>query len=133
MMRALMLATVGACLMTSARVAVAQEGVTTPVSPKIDPRLAAATRITLDSARMIALHAVRRGAVASEELEREHGLLIYSFDIKVPGRQGIEEVNVNAITGAVVGVHHESPASEQREKHSEAKSKAADSARSGTP
>jgi hypothetical protein len=31
-------------------------------------------------------------------LEREHGKLIYSFDIRVPGKPGIEEVQVSAIS-----------------------------------
>lgn len=128
-----MLALAGAFLVTAARSGVAQQASANPGSPKMDPKLAVAAKISLDSARAIALQAVPRGTVASEELEREHGRLIYSFDIKVPGRQGIEEVNVNAITGAIVGVHHESPASEQREKRAEAKSIGADSVKSGTP
>lgn len=92
----------------------AQQAVAT--SPQnVDPVLAAEAKISLDSARTIALHRVRHGQVAAEELEREHGRLIYSFDVKVPGKSGIQEVNVNAITGAVVGVHHESAATEARE------------------
>jgi hypothetical protein len=133
MLRTFMLTLAGAFLVAAVCPAVAQQAASNPGSPKIDPKLAAAAKISLDSARLIALHAVPRGTVASEELEREHGRLIYSFDMKVPGRQGIEEVNVNAITGAIVGVHHESPASEQREKRAEAESKGADSAKSRTP
>ena len=38
----------------------------------------------------------------SHELERENGNLIWSFDIKVAGKSGTEEVTVNAVTGAVV-------------------------------
>jgi hypothetical protein len=82
---------------------------------KIDPALAAEAKISLDSARAIALGKVPTGSVASEELEREHGHLIYSFDVKVPGKTGIQEVNVNAITGKVLGVHHEDTAAEQKE------------------
>ena len=84
-------------------------------SPKLDPVLAAEAKISLDSARAIALHRVKNGSIASEELEREHGRLIYSFNVKVPGKSGIQEVNVNALTGAVIGVHHESAATEKRE------------------
>lgn len=82
---------------------------------KLDPVLAAEAKITLDSARAIALHRVKNGSVASEELEREHGHLIYSFDVRVPGKSGIQEVNVNALNGAVIGVHHENAATEKRE------------------
>ena len=49
------------------------------------------------------------------ELEDENGKLIYSYELKVPGRSGIEEVNVDAKTGAVVNTEHETPASERGE------------------
>ncbi|HEY2897018.1 MAG TPA: PepSY domain-containing protein [Gemmatimonadaceae bacterium] len=93
----------------------AQQSSTTPKQSTIDPALAAQAKITLDSARMIALKRVPHGSVASEELERENGHLIYSFDVKVPGKSGIQEVNVNALTGKVLGVHHEGPATERKE------------------
>lgn len=62
---------------------------------------------SLDSARALALRTVPGGAIRSSELERERGKLIYSFDVKVPGKRGIEEVNVDAKTGALVGREHE--------------------------
>lgn len=64
---------------------------------------------------------VPKGTVLSEELEREHGKLIYSFDIAVPGKPGIQEVNVSAITGKVIGVHHESAKDEKKEEAKEHK------------
>lgn len=97
----------------------AQQSSTTPNQSTIDPALAAQARITLDSARTIALRKVPHGSVASEELERENGHLIYSFDVKVPSRSGIQEVNVNALTGKVLGVHHEGPATERKEARSD--------------
>jgi Peptidase propeptide and YPEB domain len=93
----------------------AQQTGTTSSKTKVDPALAAEAKISLDSARAIALKKVPHGSVASEELERENGHLIYSFDVKVSGRSGIQEVNVNALTGRVLGVHHEGPAAEQKE------------------
>lgn len=83
--------------------------------PKLDSALAAEATVSLDSARAIALKRVPSGSVASEELERENGRLIYSFDVKVPGKSGIQEVNVNALTGKVLRVHHEGPAAERKE------------------
>ncbi|HEX3552879.1 MAG TPA: PepSY domain-containing protein [Thermoanaerobaculia bacterium] len=77
--------------------------------------LAKEAKITLDTARTTALAKVPNGEVRSEELEREHGKLIYSFDIAVPGKPGIQEVNVNAITGKVLGVHHETAKDEKKE------------------
>ena len=58
---------------------------------------------------------VPNGHIQAVELENEDGRLIYSYEIKVPGKSGIEEVNVNAKTGDVVSSEHETPASERRE------------------
>ncbi|HET7231894.1 MAG TPA: PepSY domain-containing protein [Longimicrobium sp.] len=76
-------------------------------------------RITEAQARRTALRAVRNGRVKSHELEREHGRLIYSYDITVPGRGGIEEVTVDARTGRIVTHQHETPADERREARDE--------------
>lgn len=77
-------------------------------------------RIPEAQARRTALRVVRNGRVRSHELEREHGRIIYSYDIAVPGRSGIEEVTVDAITGRIVTHEHESPAAERREARQEA-------------
>ncbi len=80
-------------------------------------------KISEETARATALKAVPNGTVKSSELEREHGKLIYSFDITVPGKTGIEEVNVNAIDGSVVARSHEGAKAEKKEKAEEAKEK----------
>lgn len=72
-------------------------------------------------ARRTALAAVPGGKVQSHELEREHGKLIYSYDIKVAGKPGVEEVNVDAITGAIIAHEHEDAKTERKEKQAEAK------------
>lgn len=87
----------------------------------IPPALAKHAKISLDSARTIATHRVANATIASQELEREHGRLIYSFDMKVAGKSGVEEVNVNALNGKVVGVSHEGPAAEKKEAAAEKK------------
>ena len=94
---------------------------TAPVKSNIPPALAKKAKITLDTARATALAKVPGGTVQSEELERERGKLIYSFDIQVPGKTGVEEVNVNAITGKVVGKKYESAKTEAKEKAMERK------------
>jgi len=71
--------------------------------------------VSLDSASKLALAQVPTGAIAQVELERENNALIWSFDIKVPGKTGIEEVAVNALTGAVGATEHEDAAAETRE------------------
>ena len=82
-------------------------------------------KISEETARATALKEVPNGAVKSEEIERENGKLIYSYDITVPGKTGIEEVNVNAMTGAVVAKSHETPKAEKKEAAKEAKEKSA--------
>ena len=76
-------------------------------------------KISMTQAKSIALKKVPHGVVQSSELERENGKLIYSFDVK--NSSGITEVNVNAMDGKVIDVHHESPAKEAAEKKSEQK------------
>jgi uncharacterized membrane protein YkoI len=80
-------------------------------------------KISEATARATALKEVPNGKVKSSELERENGKLIYSYDITVPGKTGIDEVNVNAIDGAVVAKAHESPKVEKKEAAQEAKEK----------
>lgn len=71
-----------------------------------------------------ALAKVPGGKIQSAEIEEEDGKLIYSFDIKVAGKSGIEEVNVDAKTG-VATVEHETPKDEAKEaKEDAAKAKA---------
>ncbi len=74
-------------------------------------------------ARKTALGAVAGGRVQSHELERENGRLIYSYDIKVAGKPGIEEVNVDAKTGEIVAHEHEGAKAEAAEQKAEAKEK----------
>lgn len=78
-------------------------------------------KISMKTARATALKEVPNGKVRTSELERENGKLIYSFGIKVAGKTGIEEVNIDAITGAVVAHEHETPKSEKKEEAAEKK------------
>ena len=60
-----------------------------------------------DSAIKIALARVPGGRITEAELEEEDGRLIYSFEIKVAGKAGEDEVHVDATTGEVVKTEHE--------------------------
>jgi len=64
-------------------------------------------KVSEDSARKVAMTRVPGSTVAALELEREHGLLIWSFDLAVAGKPGIEEVEVDALTGKIARVEHE--------------------------
>jgi uncharacterized membrane protein YkoI len=78
-------------------------------------------KITMDQARETALKRAP-GKVESGELEREHGKLVYSFDIR-NAKGTITEVQVSAINGKVVRVEHENKQQEAAEKEKENKKK----------
>ncbi len=81
-------------------------------------------KIKESAARATALAQVKGARVKSHELEFEGGRWIYSYDLKVRGKSGIDEVNVDANTGEVVGgVQHENPRAEAKEKAAEGKEK----------
>ena len=89
-----------------------------------DAKLKAEAKVKEADAVAIAMKEVPNGKIQSGEIEREGGKLIYSFDIKVPGKSGIEEVNVDAMTGGLVAHEHETPKAEKKEAAMEAKEKA---------
>jgi uncharacterized membrane protein YkoI len=70
--------------------------------------------VSMAAAKKTALAKVDGGTIKSSELEKEKGKLIYSFDIVAPDKQ-IVEVNVDAQTGEVVAVEHESAEKERAE------------------
>ncbi|MEP7380663.1 MAG: PepSY domain-containing protein [Gemmatimonadota bacterium] len=89
------------------------------------PGLLAKAKITPDAARSTALARIKGGAIKEEEIEQEDGKLVFSFDIAVAGKTGIEEVLVDAVTGKIVSVEHESPADQSAEAAKDAKDNAA--------
>lgn len=83
---------------------------------------AAPKKIGMKRATQIASKRVH-GTIKSKELEKEHGRWIYSFDIRTAGKKGITEVAVDAYSGKVISVTHESPAEEAKEAKDEMKEK----------
>ncbi len=79
------------------------------------PALRARAKITCEQARDAARKVVPDAVAKSAELEEEGGHLVYSFDLQVAGKTGIEEVQVNAVTGRIVSHRHETPAQERKE------------------
>jgi len=73
----------------------------------VSAELAKQATFPADSAQRLALAQVPGGRVTKEELEEEDGKLIYSFDIKVGTQEGVEEVHVDAKTGAILKKEHE--------------------------
>jgi len=91
----------------------------TAVCAKTRPHTVSDAKVTMKAARATALARVPGGKVQAAELEREHGKLVYSFDIRVPGKPGIEEVQVDAMKGDVVSQVHETAKAERKEARAE--------------
>jgi len=72
-------------------------------------------RVTKYQAKRIALARVKRGTIKSAELEKENGVLIWSFDVAQPGKKDVTEVWVDATTGKITAVEVETPAVEMKE------------------
>jgi len=89
----------------------------------IPDSLAKRAKVTEAAASETAQKRVPKGKIESVELEMEKGKLIYSYSLKTEGKSGTDEVNVNAMTGKVVGVMHESAAAEKKEAAEEKKPK----------
>ena len=85
------------------------------------PGLLARAHVTPDSARALARGRVPAAQIAAAEIEMEKGKLVYSFDMKTRGRGGIDEVLIDAMTGAVISVAHEGPAQEAAERAQDAR------------
>lgn len=82
----------------------------TPAHAKVTEEkrgLFAKAKVTPEAAMATALTRVPGGRVTKGELEEEDGKLLYSFDIKVAGQRGIEELHVDALTGAIIKTEHE--------------------------
>ena len=71
--------------------------------------------MTKHQAKKIALARVRHGTIKSAELEKENGMLIWSFDVAQPGRKEVTEVWVDATTGKITAVDVETPIGEKKE------------------
>ncbi|TMA26495.1 MAG: hypothetical protein E6J78_13705 [Deltaproteobacteria bacterium] len=83
---------------------------------KEPPELKAKAQVTCGQARKAALARVKAaGRVQDAELEEDQGKLVYSFDIRRKGASGVEEVQVDAQSGAVTSVKHESAKDEAAE------------------
>jgi uncharacterized membrane protein YkoI len=77
--------------------------------------LKAEAKVPEADARKTALARVPDGTIKSAELEREHGKLIWSFDIATPTTRNNTEVQVDANAGTVVSTAMETPADQAKE------------------
>jgi len=72
-------------------------------------------RVTKHQAKKIALARVKGGTIKSAELEKENGVLIWSFDVAQPGKKDVTEVWVDATTGKITSVDVETPINQRKE------------------
>lgn len=78
-------------------------------------RWMAEAKVSRADAQATALAKAPNGVVRESELEKEHGKLVWSFDIATPGTTDITEVNVDATTGQVASVEKEKAEDEAKE------------------
>ena len=83
---------------------------------KKQAQLEAEAKISRAEAEKVALAKAPNGTIKEGELEKEKGLLVWSFDITTPGSKDIKEVQVNAMTGEFVSEETESAEHEAKEK-----------------
>ena len=79
----------------------------------IPAALAKKAKVTEPEAAAAVMARVPKGRIEAMELENEDGKFIYSYDVKTPGKSGIDEVHVDAMTGKVVNFVHETTAMEK--------------------
>lgn len=77
---------------------------------------AAKAKISEKQARSVAHERFPDSAFESAELETEHGTLIWSIDLRPHGSNDIREVQIDALTGAIVATEIESPAQQAAER-----------------
>ena len=93
----------------------AAQGPTPKYTRDLPAKLMAQTKVSEVDAAKVAQAKFPQARIQAVELENENGRLIYSYELKVAGHSGIEEVNVNAKTGEVVNTEHEGPGAEAKE------------------
>jgi hypothetical protein len=81
-------------------------------------RMKALAKVDPAKARKAALDKVGApgATISGGGLEVAEGCLLYSYDVKVPGQKGFQEIFIDAGTGAVLKVDYESPARERAER-----------------
>jgi diphthamide synthase (EF-2-diphthine--ammonia ligase) len=97
---------------------------TAKVSTKLnDTQMKKMTNVNLSAAQATAIESVGKAnldRVISKELEVENGCLLYSFDLRLRSKEGIDEVQVDAVSGKVISQKHETVADEVAEKSEDA-------------
>jgi uncharacterized membrane protein YkoI len=108
MVRSIMQSLVAAgAIIAAASTTLAAQGATPTYKRDLPAALVKQATVSEANAAKTVAARLPNGRIQAVELENEGGRLIYSYEVKVPGRSGIEEINVNAKTGVVVNTEHE--------------------------
>ena len=113
-------------IVTSAPALAAEHCSIHPAKGMSDAQLAGLAQLTQVEAENIAVARLTSSetvSTTSAELESEHGCLIWSFDLRVPRKSGMQEIQINAGNGKVLSVKHESARHEATEMLNERKIK----------
>ena len=95
-----------------------------PARGMSDAQLAGLAKLSQVEAENIAVAKLKSSetvSTTSAELEAEHGCLIWSFDLRVPSKSGVQEIQIDAGNGKVLSVKHESVRQEATEMRNEGK------------
>lgn len=92
-------------------------------APETRAQLQAEAKVTKADAERTALGKVPNGTIKDSELEKEHGKLIWSFDIAMPHSRNTTEVQVDAKTGKIANVQVETPKDQAKETAEDKKAK----------
>ncbi|MDQ6913891.1 MAG: PepSY domain-containing protein [Verrucomicrobiota bacterium] len=106
--------------------AISLSGLTTSMlaaAEETQAQLQAEAKVTKAEAEKTALTKVPNGTIKDAELEKEHGKLIWSFDIAMPQSKNITEVQVDAKTGEIANVQLETPKDQAKEAAADKKAK----------
>jgi uncharacterized membrane protein YkoI len=103
--------------MLSIAAAISLSGLTTSLfAATEEAQLRAEAKVSKADAEKTALGKVPNGTIKESELEKEHGKLVWSFDISTPHSKNITEVQVDAKTGKITAVAIETPKDQAKEK-----------------
>lgn len=86
------------------------------------PKLAKVGQADAQKAALASKGVPAGASVAESELEVESGCLVWSFDLKLPDKAGVQEVMIDAGNLKVLSSAHESPKKEAAEKAKDASS-----------
>ena len=85
-------------------------------SEESEAALKAEAKISEEAATKTALESVPTGQIKESELEKEHGKIVWSFDIALSKTKDIAEVQVDAKSGKIVSTEVETEADQAKEK-----------------